>query len=819
MINTYQTNNGQFFALHTENTTYAFKTIPTGQLEHLYYGEKIRLDADTAEGLSEHASFSPGNSISYDNEHPEVCLDDLCLEYSSYGKGDFREPMIMLSAGKNPALALDFIFEGAELFSKDGKNTEGSAVNGEQGDEDKNSNDLTLAKTRSATLPLSYGWDNYLIVGLKEKEGVVRLYLHFAVYEKANVITRRCVLWNISKEEVRIKKLMSLQLDFDRSYYDKKQVFTSFNGAWTREMERHDSPVVAGTLSNRSMTGSSSNYANPFVMLHPENTSENMGEVYGFNLVYSGNHLEQISVSPYKKLRFLSGINPESGYARLAPGEKFEAPEAVMSFSVNGFNGLSRNMHRFVNEHIIRGSWKKKDRPLLLNSWEAAYFDINESRLVKLAKKAAESGIELFVMDDGWFGKRDNDKTSLGDWKVNKSKLPNGLLGLSDKIHGLGLKFGLWVEPEMVNTESELYWLHPDWALEVPDRNHSEGRNQRLLNLSKPEVRDYLFTALSAVFKEGKVDYVKWDYNRNYSDYPLEVRNTALSAVPVQLATNHACILGLYELMRRLVKAFPDILFEGCASGGNRFDLGILSFFPQIWASDDTDPVMRADIQNGYSYGYPQSAYTGHVSSAPNHQTLRATPLDTRFNVAAFTVSGYELNLCDMKADDIKIMAAQTAFYKKYRHVLQYGDFYRIRHDNVTEWIVVSEDKKTAIGLHLLEQTRANERSGKFVAAGLLPDAKYRVSIAEKPIDIKVFGDLINTMAPVHIKQDSLMHNMAAKFVKMSTEARSFTAYGDSLMNAGMRLNAAYSGTGVDGKTRLATDYSSEIYVIEAVEA
>lgn len=362
----------------------------------------------------------------------------------------------------------------------------------------------------------------------------------------------------------------------------------------------------------------------------------------------------------YGKLRFVSGINPNSFEYRLEVGEELEAPESVMTFSPNGFNGMSQRMHSFVRNCIVRGTWKKKLRPVLLNSWEAAYFDINESKLLRLAKAGKEAGIELFVMDDGWFGQRDDDSSSLGDWFVNKKKLPNGVGGLCKKINDLGLMFGIWIEPEMVNVKSELYRTHPDWTIEIPGKNHSEGRNQRILDLANPDVVDYMIKQIEELLSSANIDYVKWDMNRTFTDYysnylPKERQGE----------TGHRYVLGLYKMMKTLTQKFPKILFEGCSAGGNRFDLGILSYFPQIWASDNTDAVYRVKAMTSYSYGYPMSTVTAHVSACPNHQTLRRTPLQTRFNVAAFGVCGYECNFFDMKKEELKEIKTQINIYKE----------------------------------------------------------------------------------------------------------------------------------------------------------
>ena len=597
------------FGLHTENTSYVFAVLPTGQLEHLYYGKRIRLNKGAVAALREKHSFAPGNTVIYDNEHPQYSLEDMKLEMSSQGKGDIREPFIEIEYPDGSRTS-DFIYKGYEI------------ING---------------KPELDTLPSSYCDENQadeaitLKITLVDRHYPVELELFYYVYEKENVICRSSRLINNGDDSIEVKRLMSLMLDMDGEGY----VMSTFNGAWAREMNRHDTVVTAGKLINSSYTGTSSSRANPFVMVMNRNTAEDCGECYGFNLIYSGNHYEALEVNGFSKSRFVSGINPQSFSWRLELGEMFETPEAVMTYSAAGCNGMSHNMHSFVREHIVRGEWKHKDRPILLNSWEAAYFDINERKLCELAKAGKAVGVELFVMDDGWFGERNDDRHSLGDWEVNRHKLPGGLKGICNKINALGMDFGIWVEPEMVNTDSRLYREHPEWAVDIPGQSHSEGRNQRLLDLCNPKVQEYIIESMTRVFSSADIAYVKWDMNRIFSDYFSKyLKETGRP----QGEMAHRYVMGLKHVMKCLTEKFPKILFEGCAAGGNRFDLGILCYFPQIWASDNTDAVCRAAIQEGLSYGYPMSTVSAHVSACPNHQTLRVTPLATRFNVAAFGV-------------------------------------------------------------------------------------------------------------------------------------------------------------------------------------
>ncbi len=784
------------FVLNTENTTYTFRLLENGQIEHLYYGPRI--DVLSSDGLLEHHAFPPGNSSIYSSECGSFSPEDMRYEYSAPGKGDIRESMIE-AVYADGSRSLDLIYDSHEV--KNGK-------------------------PELKVMPSSYGKEDEvqsLIINLKDKNGPLLCRLIYSVFESSDVICRRTVLENTAEEPLRIEKAMSMQLDMDPGSY----VFHSFTGAWAREMKKSDIPLKAGKISVSSRTGSSSNRANPFFMISEKGTTEDYGLCYGFNLVYSGNHYEAAERSAYGKIRVLNGIQPEGFEWILDKGECFETPEAVLCVSDEGFGSLSRRFHSFIKDHIVRGKWQHKNRPVLLNSWEAAYFDISESRLLGLAKKAKAAGIELFVMDDGWFGKRDDDSTSLGDWYVNKKKLPHGIKGLADKIGELGLKFGIWVEPEMVNEESELYKAHPEWALRIPGKDHSTGRNQMFLDLSINEVQEYIINCMKELFSSADISYVKWDMNRNFTD----VYSTALPAER-QGEVAHRYILGLYRIMKELTKAFPDILFEGCASGGNRFDPGILSYFPQIWASDDSDAIARVQIQEGYSYGYPQCTYTAHVSDVPNHQTLRRAPLETRFNVAASAVLGYECNLSDLSAEELDVIKEQISLYKKWRSVLQFGEYYRCRSfsdaadknslesdDNKdAEWVIVSPDKKKAICVVLQQLVHPNTQWLMIKPKGLDPEKKYRIRSRVFKTNLKDFGGLVNYVAPVHVKQDGAIHNILAKFVKMETEKEDHLMSGSALMRAGMRLKSAFSGCGYSEEMRFYPDHASRMYFIESQE-
>lgn len=783
------------FILDTRNTTYCFRRMPSGHLEHLYYGKKIKLHGGYTPLIEKHR-FLGGSQLAYSKEQPNLGLEDLCLEMSSHGKGDIREAFIEITHGDGSSTC-DFLFKEARLLSrKEELTTLPSAYIEGTGELEEEGTSVSEEEYVS------------LEVELYDKSYDISLFLIYTVFEECDVITRSARIRNTSGSNIILNRIMSGQLDFDSASYN----VSTFHGTWAREMQRHDVQAAPGVWVSDSKAGVSSNRSNPFFMISGRHTTEDQGDCYGINLIYSGNHYEAAEVSSMGKLRVINGINPYGFGFLLKPTDSFEAPESVYTYAETGFNGMSQNMHRFVRKHIVRGEWRDKIRPVLLNSWEANYFKFNEGKLAKQAKVAKEAGIELFVLDDGWFGKRNDDTSSLGDWKENREKLKHGLKGLADEIKALGLDFGIWVEPEMVSEESELYRLHPDWAVKIPGKDHSIGRNQMILDLTREEVCTYIIDEMSRVFSSAAITYVKWDMNRIFSDY----YSTALPPER-QREFSHLYVLGLYRILNILTKRFPYILFESCASGGNRFDLGMLCYMPQTWASDNTDAMSRAAIQTGYSYGYPLSVIGAHISGCPNHQTLRSTSIETRFEVAAFGLLGYELNLTELTSEEKKIVARQIAFYKKHREELQYGDFYRIKNDveGVYQWISVAPNKKKAIGLFLQKEVIPNFSYGRFQTRGLDHDQIYHMTNRQQIFNIKEFGDLINMILPIHIKKDSLAHNLIALIKKMPGEIEDCTAYGDVFNEFGVKLKQGFSGTGYDEEVRLFQDFASRMYLWE----
>ena len=655
---------GNEYHLETAHTAYRFRILPGGLLEHISYGPRKNEEKMPAEEAA--YRVPAGNTIAYSQSYPEQMPEMLSLEVSSRGKGDLREPFVEV-VYPDGSRTCSFLFEEAQILPQ---------------------------KAAYETLPGSYGLpgDGHLCVRLREEGSALLLELHYYVYEVQDVICRSARLVNEGDVPVRIGRLMSQMLDLPGKDYE----VTTFTGAWAREMEKTVTRVHAGTYAVSSVCGFSSNRANPFFMVSRPGTTEEAGECFGFHLIYSGNHYEAVQVGAFGNTRVISGICPEGFLWLLGPGEVFEAPEAILSYSAAGFSRLSLQMQRFIRDHIVRGPWKERPRPVLLNSWEAFYYDYDEEKLLDLARAGRDVGIELFVLDDGWFGKREDDTSSLGDWTVNRKKLPDGLDGFSRKIRRMGLSFGIWVEPEMVNVDSDLYRAHPDWVMQIPGHAHAEGRNQRVLDLANPAVVSYLTDVMTELFSSAEITYVKWDVNRFFSD----VYSPYLDA-DRQGETAHRYILGLYRLLDTLTRRFPEILFEGCAAGGGRFDPGMLCYFPQIWASDNTDPVCRAAIQTGYSYGYPMSCLGAHVSASPNHQTGRSSPLSARFHTALFGVLGYELDLLTLGEEERAQIRAQIAFYRTWRHALQGGDFFRPKSDADLTWLIRPRDGARPLGVKL----------------------------------------------------------------------------------------------------------------------
>lgn len=770
--------NDNVFHLSTNNTSYILHVTRFGHLESLYYGKKIRETDDYAFMYDRH-SRDRGMSVSYSQKQTAYSLDTVPLEYSTYGKGDYRLPAMQLKY-EDGTFTTDFKFVKAEK----------------------------VLKPSLKGLPSSYGDSDTLCVTLEDKSIGAVLEMFYSVFEEANVITRSVRLTNNSDKLIRINSILSMQLDLP---YGPSYTMVTFDGAWANERNKNEKQLVSGEYSVGSITGTSSNRHNPFFIVKESDATEESGNCYGFNLVYSGNHIARVEVTNFGITRIQSGINPFEFEWHLKPSESFDAPEAVLTFSAEGIGAMSRNMHAFVKENIVRGEWKYKERPILVNNWEATYFNFNEKKIVDIAKTAKQLGIEMFVLDDGWFGKRNNDKSSLGDWYVNKKKLPGGIEGLAKKINSLGLKFGLWVEPEMVSPDSELYRAHPDWAISSEHYEASQGRNQLILDLTREEVRNYVLNTLTDILRYGNIEYIKWDMNRLFSDVFSHRQGGKAGEI------FHRYVLGLYEILDSITTKFPHVLFEACSSGGNRFDLGMFCYMPQCWTSDNTDSLDRVFIQSGTSYGYPQSVMTMHVACSPSHSTMRSATVENRFNVACFGLLGYELDVTTLNKFDRAAIKKQIEFYKAHRSLFQFGTFHRIGDffkDETAKWVIVSKDKTEAAMGYFVDRAKPNRGNDVIKFVGLDETFKYHLTSRVQLLNINTFGGIINTPLPIKFDvDDGKVYDYICNTVKLSTEKEERRVYGDALMNAGFK---PYQKSIAPGKeVRLILDTDSRIYMLE----
>ena len=672
-------------------------------------------------------------------------LEHIRQEYPVYGTTDYRHPAIEIMQ-ENGSNISEFKYVGYEILK--GKPS---------------------LKGLPATYTESEEEAETLKIILKDSLTGAKLTLLYTIFSKGSAIARSAHICNEGEKVLHLQTMMSLNLDLP----DKDYVWMQLSGAWSRERYVKNRILEQGITAIDSMRGNSSHEHNPFMVLKRPNAGETSGEVIGFSLIYSGNFRMQAEVDTHDVTRITVGINPDRFDWKLEPGEEFQTPEAVMVYSDQGLNKMSQTFHRLYAKRLARGYWRDRPRPILNNNWEATYFNFTEDRLVQIASKAKECGVELFVLDDGWFGQRNDDHAGLGDWVANPERLPNGIKGLSERIEAMGIKFGLWFEPEMTNKDSDLYRAHPDWILHTPGRNASHGRYQYVLDFSRKEVVEYIYEMMAKILSEAKVSYIKWDMNRSIT----ECYSVALPA-DRQGEVFHRYILGVYDLYERLTSEFPEVLFESCSSGGGRFDPGMLYYAPQGWTSDDSDAIERLKIQYGTSLCYPISSMGSHVSVIPNHQVFRKTPLHTRANVAYFGTFGYELDLNSLKEEEIAEVKEQIIFMKKYRKLFQFGDFYRLKspfEGNETIWMVVSEDKKTAIVGYYRTLNGVNQAYSRIKLQGLDPDMLYE--------------NILN-----------------------KTEN-----YGDELMNFGLITTDVTAGE-VPGDATPCTDFESRIYILKAKE-
>lgn len=682
----------RIFTLTTRDTMYQMQLGPVGHLLHLYYGPKTDCCFDYLQ-LDRDCGFSPNP---YDcQEGRGWSLDTKAQEYSSEHTGDYRVSSLRVET-ENGISGTDLRYVRHEIAS--GK----YAISGMPSAFDRAEDAQTLS------------------IVLADAATGIQVELRYGVFKAENVITRAARIRNAGDVPMQLQKAASACLDLPFGQWE----MLHFHGRHTMErtMERRD--LMNGIQTVSSARGISSHQHNPFVILCDRAATEDFGECYGMMLVYSGNHRTDIELDQSGSVRAVMGIHDEGFRWTLEPGESFETPEVLMTYTGEGLAKLSQTYHKFIQHHICRSRYALERRPVLLNSWEAAYMDISEEKLLSIAKGAKDLGVELFVIDDGWFGSRDDDFRSLGDWFPHKKKFPDGLTATLRIIRDLGLKVGLWVEPEMISEDSDLYRAHPDWALTVPGRKPTMSRSQLVLDMSRSDVVDYLYEILSGLLRENPIDYIKWDFNRNLAD----VYSRALPASR-QGEVSHRFVLGYYDLMERLTKEFPDVLFEGCAGGGGRFDAGALAYSPQIWCSDNTDPIARLTIQHGTSFGYPVPAMGSHVSASPNHQTGRRTPIGTRATVAMAGTFGYELDPARLTAEEKETVRGQIARFHELQDLIRKGDYYRL--NDGSAWELVSEDKSEALLSFVLVNPTSNPKPNHIRLKGLNPDARYRVAWAD----------------------------------------------------------------------------------------
>ena len=665
------------FKLDTKNTTYCMKNEKYDYIMHEYYGATINDD-----DLGYIYPYTKRSYVASVKEDEDMLFrqDNVPQEYSAYGIGDFRVTALRIKqADGSRAADLRYVSHEITKGAKIPENLPCATENGFDG--------ISTLK-----------------VVLKDSATDIFVNMYYTVYEDTDVITRFNEIVNKSENTVYIEKAASLQLDM-RDCADRYD-FIQLSGAWARERQIKRTPLHDGLQGYASRRGTTGHQNSTFFCIAEHNTTETYGGAYGFNLVYSGNHRTEIEVDQFGDVRIMSGINDEGFSWQLNPNETFTAPQVVMTYSASGLGEMSRNMHTFVRRHIFRPRWQNRRRPLLINNWEATYCNFNQEILVNLAKTAADLGIEMLVMDDGWFGHREDDKTSLGDWVPYKKRLPGGLKSLADAINATGMKFGLWMEPEMISEDSDLFRAHPDWAMGIPNRERSIGRNQYVLDLVNPEVKNHIINVITDIFENANISYLKWDMNR----YLTEAFSQTLGKEN-QGEVYHRYVLAVYDILDCITKRFPDLLIEHCSGGGGRFDLGMLYYSPQIWTSDDTDPAERIEIQLGSSLGFPITCMGSHVSAVPNHQTDRSAPLSTRANAAYAGTFGYELDiniLTDREREEIR---EQCKFYKKHYDLINNGDYYRLAHKKgeYAAWGFVSSDKKEMLVFYFQLQAGAND--------------------------------------------------------------------------------------------------------------
>lgn len=684
----------KIFKLDTRNTTYVIAVVDDEQfLGHVYYGKKLKeVHLDGLLRIHENP-FVPSRN----NRDRVSFLDSFPMEYPAHGLGDYRESCINIRTEKgNVGLALSYV-----------------------------SHKITEGKDGLEGLPASFGKAGEcetLKILCEDKVTGLQVILQYGIFDEADVITRSVKVVNTGKEDLYLTKVYSACLDMDNKDFEA----ISLHGSWARERQIETVPVSHGKYSVESIRGESSHQDHPFLALKTKNADQENGEVYAMHFVYSGNFKAQVQSDQFDQVRMTMGIHPEDFTWKLKEGESFQAPETVLVYSAQGLGQMTRIFHDFYRNHLIRSEYKNQKRPILINNWEATYFDFDTDKLIAIAKQASALGIEMLVMDDGWFGNRCDDNRALGDWFVNEEKLKGGLEYLVDEVNKLGMKFGIWFEPEMISPDSDLYRAHPDYAIAIPGREPSLCRNQYVLDLTRKEVRDYAYECVAKILRSANIEYVKWDMNRQLSDIgSLELPADQMGEL------YHRYVLAVYEMQERMMTEFPHLLLENCSGGGARFDPGMLYYSPQIWCSDDTDAIERLKIQEGTALIYPLSTMGAHVSDCPNHTVGRVTPFETRGYVALAGTFGYELDVTKIPESDREQIPAQVAMYHKYNDLVREGDYYRIASYAENHYFdcygVVSKDKKEALYTYVQVLNRPNYHSRRIYLKGLAAEKYYAI--------------------------------------------------------------------------------------------
>lgn len=684
----------KIFKLDTRNTTYVIAVVDDEQfLGHVYYGKKLKeVHLDGLLRIHENP-FVPSKN----NRDRVSFLDSFPMEYPAHGLGDYRESCINIRTEKgNVGLALSYV-----------------------------SHKITEGKDGLEGLPASFGKAGEcetLEILCEDKVTGLQVILQYGIFDEADVITRSVKVVNTGKEDLYLTKVYSACLDMDNKDFEA----ISLHGSWARERQIQTVPVSHGKYSVESIRGESSHQDHPFLALKTKNADQENGEVYAMHFVYSGNFKAQVQSDQFDQVRMTMGIHPEDFTWKLKEGESFQAPETVLVYSAQGLGQMTRIFHDFYRNHLIRSEYKNQKRPILINNWEATYFDFDTDKLIAIAKQASALGIEMLVMDDGWFGNRCDDNRALGDWFVNEEKLKGGLKYLVDEVNKLGMKFGIWFEPEMISPDSDLYRAHPDYAIAIPGREPSLCRNQYVLDLTRKEVRDYAYECVAKILRSANIEYVKWDMNRQLSDIgSLELPADQMGEL------YHRYVLAVYEMQERMMTEFPHLLLENCSGGGARFDPGMLYYSPQIWCSDDTDAIERLKIQEGTALIYPLSTMGAHVSDCPNHTVGRVTPFETRGYVALAGTFGYELDVTKIPESDREQIPAQVAMYHKYNDLVREGDYYRIASYAENHYFdcygVVSKDKKEALYTYVQVLNRPNYHSRRIYLKGLAAEKYYAI--------------------------------------------------------------------------------------------